>query len=227
MKRLMIIIISVWMVYSVAVASAQTDSLIPSESYLQTADSGTWQVVDSEHGILTLSGISPRLQYIMTYPRLWSVTLNSTAFIETWMTIDDDIPLEAILSFDSYNVRVLLGAPTIDATTGAVSFMAQVLEVVNFVDETNKSIPLSFAFPTLTIQPTFDFTLALMDNANTRLAGTRNADVCAILHNNYISAYRAFEEFVAQGGGRRNPREYVRLQTAYIIAYKVYADSCL
>lgn len=227
MKRLMIIIISVWMVSAVAVASAQTDSLIPSESYLQAADSGTWQVVDSEHGILTLSGISPRLQYIMTYPRLWSVVLNSVVFIETWMTIDDDIPLEAILSFDSYNVRLLLGAPTIDAPMGAVSFMAQVLEVINFVDETSKSIPLSFAFPTLTIQPTSDFTLALMDSANNRLADTRNVDVCARLHNNYISAYRAFQEFVAQGGAQRNPREYVRLQTAYIIAYKVYADSCL
>ena len=223
MKRLIVLAILALFTLIIGAVSAQDDNLIPSETYLQSADSGAWQVVDSENGVLTLANISPRLQYTMTYPRLWSVALDSASFIETWTGIGDDIPLEAILSFDTYNVRLLLGAPLVDAETGTVSFEAQVLEVINFVDETSKSIPLSFEFPTLTIQPTLDFTLALMDSANTRLAGTRTADQCAVAYENYLAARDAF---VAVGMGGDNAEEFAALQFKYFAALKLYMDTC-
>lgn len=225
MKRLIVFAILAMLTLIIGAVSAQDDSLIPSETYLQSAESGAWQVVDSENGVLTLANISPRLQYTMTYPRLWSVALDSASFIETWTGIGEDIPLEAILSFDVYNVRLLLGAPIYDMETGLVSFEAQVLEVINFVDETSKDIPAEFTAPTLIIQPTLDFTLALMDSANTRLAGTRNADQCAVLYENYQIALLEYDEV------RRAPGvsvgEITMFQQAMMTAYYAYFNTCV
>lgn len=225
MKRLIALAILALLTLIIGAVSAQDDSLIPSETYLQAAERGEWQVVDSENGVLTLANINPRLQYTMTYPRLWSVALDSASFIETWMGIGDEIPLEAILSFDTYNVRLLLGAPVVDEETGLVRFEAQVLEVINFIDETSKTIPTRFEFPMLTIQPTLDFTLALMDSANSRLAGTRNADTCATLYRNYQIASLEYDEV------RRAPGvsvgEITMYQQAMMTAYYAYFNTCV
>jgi len=181
-KRFLMVIL---LVSLTGVVSAQEDaSLIPNELYFQSAMFGEWQVIDSENGILTLSGVSPRLQYTMTNPRLWSMSLDNAPFVQTWGTMTDIAPLEAILSFDVYNIRLLLSAPVYYATDDIIEYQAQVVDIINFLDETTKDIPLSFQMPSLTIQPTLDFTLALMDAASNRLDGTRNAD-CSALNEQY------------------------------------------
>ena len=225
MKRILALAILAMLTLIIGAVSAQDESLIPSETYLQFADSGAWQVVDSENGVLTLTNISPRLQYTMTYPRLWSMSLDGIAFIESWTNIGGDIPLEAILSFDVYNVRLLLGAPKVDEATGAVSFEAQVLEVINFVDETRKSIPTSFEFPTLTIQPTLAFTIALMDSANIRLAGTRNTNECIDFYARYV-AYRDVYHAMKLNLDENNREGFDDAYFNYITSLHVYMMYC-
>ncbi len=182
-KRFLMVIL---LVSLTGVVSAQEDAnLIPNELYFQTAMFGEWQVIDSENGILTLSGVSPRLQYTMTNPRLWSMSLENAPFVQTWGQLTDIAPLEAILSFDVYNIRLLLSAPVYYDTDDIIEYQAQVVDIINFLDETTKDIPLSFQMPSLTIQPTLGFTLALMDAASNRLDGTRNAEYCSALSEQY------------------------------------------
>lgn len=219
MKRLIIALLFIMVASLTASTFAQEDAnLMPNELYFQTAEAGSWTVIDSENGTLTLSGVNSRLQYTMTTPRLWSVALENSSFIETWSLITGIAPLEAILSFGTYNVRLLIESPVWGETDGSLSYSAQIVEVINFVDETTKEIPATFELPTLTIQPTLDFTLALMDGANSRLAGTRSAD-CAELYNAYVAASLAITPDMPYFD---NPL-YVTLFYAYID----YMSNCL
>lgn len=206
MKKIIIALLLVMLAIVTSATTAQTDNLIPNELYFQTAEAGSWTVVDSKNGTLTLSGVDSRLQYTMTTPRLWSVALENSSFIETWSLITGIAPLEAILSFGDYNVRLLIQSPVWGETEGSLSYTAQIVEVINFADDTTKEIPASFEAPTLTIQPTLDFTLALMDGANSRLDGTRSnevpacwlagddSDECLLAYMNYVWRYRAVGE---------------------------------
>lgn len=229
MKKLIIALLLVMFAIVTSATIAQTDSLISNELYFQTADAGSWTAVDSENGTLTLSGVNPRLQYTMTTPRLWSVALENSSFIETWSLITDIAPLEAILSFGTYNVRLLIESPAWGEAEGNLSYTAQVVEVINFADETTKEIPSSFEFPTLTIQPTRDFTLALMEGANNRLVGTRNADECAVAYENYLAAQRALDEVMGDGPviGSGNREQFAIFHFKYVNAVKLYMDKCL
>ncbi len=200
MKKLLIALLLMMLTSLTAISFAQEDAnLVPSEFYFQTAETGSWSAIDTENGTLSLSGVNPRLQYTMTTPRLWSVALENSSFIETWSLITGIAPLEAILSFGTYNVRLLIESPAFGEAEGSLSYTAQVVEVINFVDETTKEIPASFEAPTLTIQPTLDFTLALMDGANNRLSGTRNADMCVLLYQNVLTTEQRYAEAVQTG----------------------------
>jgi len=195
MKRFIIAVLLIMVASLTASTFAQENAnLMSNELYFQTAEAGSWTAVDTENGTLTLLGVDSRLQYTMTTPRLWSVALENSSFIETWSLITGIAPLEAILSFGTYNVRLLIESPMWGEAEGSLSYTAQVVEVINFVDETTKEIPASFEAPTLTIQPTLDFTLALMDGANNRLSGTRNMDACAILYQRVLDAELRYME---------------------------------
>ncbi|MDX2077020.1 MAG: hypothetical protein SFZ02_11350 [bacterium] len=224
MKRIVVALMIAILALLVGAVSAQETALVPNELYLQSANSGTWTPIDSENGTLTLLGLNPRLQYTMTTPRLWSVTLDSFPFVDTWSLMADIIPLEAILSFDTYNVRLLLSSPVLDVNVNpnSLTYNAQVIEVINFVDETTKEIPTSFTLPVLTIQPTLDFTLALMDAAYTRLEGTRNAD-CVALYDAYVDATSAIQAF----SGDTNSAEYNDLYNAMFYAYLDFNNNCV
>nr|MCU0482109.1 hypothetical protein [Anaerolineae bacterium] len=63
MKKIIIALLLVMLAIVTSATTAQTDNLIPNELYFQTAEAGSWTVVDSENGTLTLSGVDSRLQY--------------------------------------------------------------------------------------------------------------------------------------------------------------------
>ncbi|HRF99347.1 MAG TPA: hypothetical protein PLZ51_29240, partial [Aggregatilineales bacterium] len=68
---------------------------------------------------------------------------------------------------------------------------------------------------------------ALMDAASTRLEGTRNADVCARLYDNYLVASQTFTDFMLAGGRNDDPAEFERLQFELYSTYNSYFNTCI
>lgn len=180
MKRIALLIIFLFSLMAFS-ASAQEDApALPTltQTHILYAESATWTMVDVTAGTLTLTNVDYRQQIINSTDPLLTAQVDSLYFASVWALIPDPFTAEATLSAYPYQIRLILSVPVADEANATISYTAQVVEVVNFEDETTKDMPAAFEFPTVILQTDDLFADAWLDADAAQSEGTRASSTC-------------------------------------------------
>ncbi len=221
MKKL--VVIAIVMLMGIGTVSAYNHVL---DYYFLTATTGTWSVVADDRGILTLSDVNPRIHYTTTSFQVYSMAVDTPIIIRMWENTPNIDAQEAVLSADNYHIRLLLSNPVWDDEAYSVQFNAQVVEVVNFADETRTDMPSAFDFPALTIETSLNFHHRLMRVNDAHFATTPDRIVCYTLHDNYMVAGGIAQSYLEIAWNRNDISTGIFLRYHEMRLYRLYMMQC-
>lgn len=180
MKRAALFIIFVLSLMAFSASAQEEAPALPQilQTHILYAESATWTAVDVTTGTLMLVGIDGRQQIINSTDPLLTAQVDSFYFASVWALIPDAPVAEATLSAYPYQIRLSLSVPVVDEENATISYTAQVIEMVNFEDETTKDMPTALEFPTLILQTDGAFMNAWLVADAGQSEGTRTATNC-------------------------------------------------
>lgn len=153
--------------------------------YFVPAASGTFVEQDDAY-LLTLEGVGPEIDWIMTAPTLSIRTFNNDNFVTHWAA-NEELVANAVLQVDGLNVMLSLSSPAYDVDTGVQTYVAVVDDIVAPADIKEPELPMAFEAVNLSIGWTDAFQEGLIIGIEAMYEGLRATPrQCARAYSQYL-----------------------------------------